>query len=285
MSENGQARYPAGVPCWVELTTAHPRRSAAFYGELFGWRYEQTGPGPYLTARLSDRDGDVAGVGTLTSPAPTSDRWTTYVSVEEADAAAERVRSAGGTIVEGPTDTEGWARTALCADPTGALFGLWEPRGSGGAHLVNESGTWNFSNLTTSDPETAIAFYGEVFGWRAQQAAPEGGDEEARMVHLPGYGRFLEESHPDALKRRTERGAPEDFADTVARFSVVSAETLAETTPQWSVDFTVSDAEAVLSRVAQLGGTVITPVAEIQGVRFGAFQDPQGTVMAVNEFR
>ena len=283
MSENGQARYPAGAPCWVELTTAHPRRSAAFYGELLGWRCERTGPGPYLTARLSGRDGDVAGVGALGSVPPESDRWTTYVCVEEADAAVERVRSAGGTVLEGPEDVQGWARVALCADPTGALFGLWEPRGSGGAHLLHAPGAWNFSNLTTSDPETVLAFYGEVFGWRTRVAAPEGGDEETRSIHLPGYGSFLEESAPDALERRTRQGASGELADVVARLSVVSAETLAETTPQWGVDFTVEDVEAVLSRVAQLGGTVVTPVADGEGTRFGAFQDPSGTVMALNE--
>lgn len=274
MSDNGQARYPAGAPCWVELTTADPHRSAAFYGELLGWRYEETAPGPYLTAGIPGAEGDVAGLGTLTSTPPTSARWTTYVRVEEADAAAERVRSAGGTVLDDPSDTEGLARTALCADPTGALFGLWEARGNGGARPVGTPGAWNFSNLTTSDPEAAATFYGEVFDWRTQETELGEEDEESLRVCLPGYGRFLQD-----LGRHTGQGS----SDVVARVSAVPAETLADTVPQWSVDFTVTDVEAVLSRVAQLGGTVITPLADRGGTRFGAFQDPEGTVMAVSE--
>ncbi|WP_239642896.1 VOC family protein [Nocardiopsis alkaliphila] len=274
MSENGQARYPTGAPCWAELTTADPRRSAAFYGELLGWRYEETTPGPYLTAHIPGHEGDVAGLGTLTSTPPTTARWTTYMRVEEADAAAERVRSAGGAVLDEPTDTEGLARTALCADPTGAVFGLWEARGNGGAHLLGTPGAWNFSNLTTSDPEAAATFYGEVFGWRTQETELGEEDEESLWVCLPGYGRFLQE-----LGGRTDR----DLSDGVARVFAVPAETLADTVPQWSVDFAVTDVEAVLSRVAQLGGTVVTPLADRGGRRFGAFQDPEGTVMAVSE--
>src|SRR6185312_10611745 len=34
---------PTGAPCWIDLMSADPDKSAAFYGELFGWTAESTG--------------------------------------------------------------------------------------------------------------------------------------------------------------------------------------------------------------------------------------------------
>ncbi|MGW5877503.1 VOC family protein [Nocardiopsis terrae] len=287
MAELEQARYPAGVPCWVELSEPGDKLATAFFGDVLGWRFEdrtpEGAPKPYFVAGLPDREGDVAGLGSLLAEPVDAPVWTTYVRVDSADETAERVVSAGGSVLRGPDDVEGVARVAVCADAAGARFGLWEARGSGGAHLANMPGTWNFSNLVTSDPEAAEAFYGEVFGWKTQRVTM-GGAEEATMLYLPGYGDFREKQDPGLRDRHAATGAPEGFMDAVGWLSVVPYEALAETVPQWSVEFTVSDAETVLSRVVQLGGTVVTPLADLGGLRYGAFQDPRGAAIAVNEF-
>jgi predicted enzyme related to lactoylglutathione lyase len=288
MAKREEARYPAGVPCWVELTEPEGELATSFFGEVLGWRFEDRAPEgsqtPYFVAGLPDQDGDVAAVGSLLSEPVEAPTWTTYVRVDSADEAAELVTSAGGTVLRGPTEVEGFARAVLCADPAGARFGLWEPRGSGGAHLVNAPGTWNFSNLVTSDPEAAAEFYGTVFGWQTRNVRSGEGDEDSTMLVLPGYGDFREERAPGTRDRHAESGAPEGFADAVGWLSAVPSEALVDTVPQWAVEFGVSDAESVLSRVAQLGGTVVTPLADLEGRRYGAFQDPRGAAMAVNEF-
>ncbi|GAB3714778.1 VOC family protein [Nocardiopsis oceani] len=287
MASPEQARYPEGVPCWVELSEPHPEHVIAFFGEVLGWHFEDRTPegarNRHFVARLRDREGDVAGVGSLIAE-PAAPVWTTYVRVDSADDAAERVDSAGGNVLSGPTDIKGVARVALCADSAGARFGLWEPRGSGGAHLVNEPGTWNFSTLVTSDPEAAATFYGTVFGWQTQNVRLGGGSAEATMFRLPEYGEFLEGRNPGTRDAHTEAGAPEGFTDAVGWLSAVPYEALADTVPQWGVEFTVSDAESVLNRAAQLGGTVVTPLADMGGMRYGAFQDARGAAMGVNEF-
>ena len=35
--------YAEGVPCWAELESSDPGGAAAFYRELFGWRYDPDG--------------------------------------------------------------------------------------------------------------------------------------------------------------------------------------------------------------------------------------------------
>jgi predicted enzyme related to lactoylglutathione lyase len=50
--------------------------------------------------------------------------WLHYVRVESADAAAERVKAHGGSVVNGPMDVPGGDRIAKCADPQGAMFAV-----------------------------------------------------------------------------------------------------------------------------------------------------------------
>jgi len=50
--------YPNGVPSWIDLATPDPDASKAFYGELFGWTYEDEPtdqPGSDYT--MARRDG------------------------------------------------------------------------------------------------------------------------------------------------------------------------------------------------------------------------------------
>jgi predicted enzyme related to lactoylglutathione lyase len=36
--------YPAGVPCWVDTEQPDPDAACRFYGELFGWTFEDAVP-------------------------------------------------------------------------------------------------------------------------------------------------------------------------------------------------------------------------------------------------
>src|SRR4051812_34769042 len=94
-----QDRYIPGVPCWVDTTQPDPDAAVAFYGDLFGWTFEDImppgAPGSYHVARL--HGGDVAAIG-----APGQAAWNTYVWVTDADATAAKVREAGGRVLEEP---------------------------------------------------------------------------------------------------------------------------------------------------------------------------------------
>ena len=86
--------------------------------------------------------------------------WNTYVWVESADETASKVVDAGGTTLMGPFDVEDAGRTAVFADPEGAVFCVWEAKAHKGAQVVNEAGALNFNGLNTRDVEAAKSFYG-----------------------------------------------------------------------------------------------------------------------------
>jgi predicted enzyme related to lactoylglutathione lyase len=52
--------------------------------------------------------------------------WVVYVRTDDIDAALARVRSAGGTVLDGPMEVPGGDRVARCRDPQGATFALHE---------------------------------------------------------------------------------------------------------------------------------------------------------------
>src|SRR5512134_3319012 len=98
--------YPPGVPCWVDTGQPDPDAAAAFYGGLLGWEFEDRmpagAPGRYLVATLRGRD--VAAVGSQMRGMPPVPAWTTYVAVDDADAAVARAAQAGGAVLAEPFD-------------------------------------------------------------------------------------------------------------------------------------------------------------------------------------
>ena len=194
-------RYIPGVPCWIDTTQPDPDTGAAFYAELFGWELEDRmppgAPGKYYVARI--RGEDVGAVSSQPEGAPEAAVWNTYVWVEDADETADKVRTAGGTVLTEPFDVPGAGRMATFADPEGAAFCVWQAKEHRGAAVVNEHGSLNFNNLSTRDLEGAQAFYGAVFGWEAIHDA---------MWALPGYGDFLEQRNPGMREGMADMGAP-----------------------------------------------------------------------------
>ncbi len=277
--------YPAGVPCWIDLVQPDLDATMAFYAGLFGWTFEmrtpEGAPARYAYARL---DGaTVGGVGTPAPAEANQGNWTHYVSVESVDDTATAVASSGGRILTPPTDIPRSGRVALCADPEGAAFGLWQPSELHGAQAVNAAGSWNFSELHTGDPAGAERFYGAVFGWTLSSFAV-GDGQTAGFWRLAGYGDFLAERDPEIRDRQRAGQAPEGFADAVAVLQPLGSEERGGEA-RWTVTFAVADAAAATSRAVELGATVVTPLFDAPYTRMSVVRDPQGAELTLSEYR
>jgi uncharacterized protein len=277
--------YPAGVPCWVDTGQPDPEAAVEFYGGLFGWEFEDRmpadSPGRYFVAQLRGRD--VAAVGSQPEQAPPTPGWNTYVWVDSADDATAKVKAAGGNALMEPFDVLDAGRMAVLTDPEGAVFCVWQAKEHKGAQLVNEPGTWNFSELNTRDPEGAKAFYGTVFGWEAETL--DSGEGQTTMWRLPGYGDFLERRDPDLRRRMAADGAPEGFEDAVAWLIPMTSDQYPDDVPpHWNVTFAVDDADAVADRAAKLGGQVRVPPFDAPFVRMTVVSDPQGAAFTASKY-
>lgn len=95
----------------------------AFYSRVLYWTFESGRVEDGWAVQGSHPMAGVAGIATTGRPAQPSTvpMWT----VEDIDAAVERVRAAGGTVIEEPS-TQSYGRSALCTDDQGARFYLGE---------------------------------------------------------------------------------------------------------------------------------------------------------------
>jgi predicted enzyme related to lactoylglutathione lyase len=293
--------YIAGVPCWVEASEPGPEAALDFYGGLFGWQFEDVAArgsdGRYFIARGETRGssifdlsgekyaGDVAAVRSIPESAAPMAVWNTYFWVDSADEAVSKLRDRGGGVTTEPFDFGDACRMAVCSDPEGAAFGLWEARKHRGARLVNDPGALVFNSLNTRDVRAARSFYGSLFGW---EIGPIGGGAEGWT--LPGYGDWLErEHHPGLRDQMAQAGAPEGFEDVVASIIPI-ADDQPDTPAHWSVTFAVDDADAAARKASELGGTVIVPPFDAPWsrssytIRMTVLADPQGATFAASKF-
>jgi predicted enzyme related to lactoylglutathione lyase len=205
------------------------------------------------------------------------------VRVDSADEATAKVRDGGGAALVEPMDMGDAGRMATFADPSGAAFSVWQPKEFAGAQLVNEPGTWNFSELNTRDPEGAAAFYGSVLGWGLSTF--NGGGAEFTTWRVPGYGDHLAASDPELRERLANDGAPDGFEDAVAVLIEMTGDRSPdEAPPHWSITFAVDDADATTARAFELGGEVIVPPFDAPYVRMAVLSDPQGAVFNVSKY-
>lgn len=254
MSE--RASYAPGTPCWVDLGSPDLDASIEFYGALLGWEVpenenmEQTGG-----YRRATKNGiDVAGMMPLMQEGQPP-AWSTYVSVTDAEATAAAVTGAGGSVIAEPMDVLGMGHMAVFADPSGAVFGIWQPGTFHGAGLVNEPGALSWNELNTRDLDGAKAFYGAVFGWTF---------EDNDMGEAGSYTTINNgESMVGGILNMDERGVPEGVP------------------AHWQVYFAVEDTDASVTQATGSGGGVMVPPMEVPAGRFSILTDPHGASFAV----
>jgi uncharacterized protein len=116
---------------WHELLAADRETAFAFYGELFGWQKVDSELGPTDTYQLFSASGQTIGGMFTKRPVEQVPYWLYYFNIGDIDAAAERVKSSGGRIFEGPFEVpDGWI--VRCIDPQGSIFALQGMRSQDG---------------------------------------------------------------------------------------------------------------------------------------------------------
>jgi len=125
--ETGEPPGGPGRFSWHELATTDHEAAFEFYRGLFGWTVHQDmDMGEHGIYRIYGPEGAPPLGGMFTKPAamPGPPVWVYYATVDDLDAAVERVRQAGGQVVLEPMEVPGGDRIAQCLDPQGAFFAL-----------------------------------------------------------------------------------------------------------------------------------------------------------------
>ena len=122
-AEQTAARRAPSEPYYMTWTTADVERGAAFYGAVLGWEFVDQDTGGRHVTKTEMPIGLRATETQHGDTAPGEIQM--WFTVRDFDDAVERVRVAGGTIVE----LNAWdsGREAICEDDQGVTFKLSEP--------------------------------------------------------------------------------------------------------------------------------------------------------------
>ena len=242
---------------WYELMTTDMEAAKAFYSKVVGWGSADAST-PAMPYSLFIRGrSSVGGVMSLPEDAGkigAVPRWVGYVAVDDVDAAAERVKELGGAIYSPPADIPDVSRYAVVADPQKATLVLvrWlRPRPAPPSELTTP-GHIGWHQLLAAEPEKALTFYRELFGWE-------------------------------------NAGAETDAAGTYQLFSAGGQIlggmcTKPPTMPVafWLYFFNVGDIDAAMKRVKAVSGEIIYGPVQVPG---GSWiiecKDPQGAEFAL----
>jgi predicted enzyme related to lactoylglutathione lyase len=246
--------YAPGTPCWVDLLSPDVSASLAFYTELFGWAsapvhdpdgnriYTLLKKDGYDTAGLSAQPPMMAGMPPV---------WNTYVATADADATSAAVEKAGGQVVMPAMTVLEVGTMAVCTDPTGAAFSIWQAGSHIGAQIVNEADAYSWNELLSGDVERAKSFYAEVFGWtyEGMDMGPDGTYWVIQGGESGGLGGMM--------------GRPAQMPSYVP--------------DHWAVYFIVADIDAKVATTTAAGGNVMHGPEDVPGIgRIATVTDPQG---------
>ncbi len=121
-------------------------------------------------------------------------------------------------------------------------------------------GTFSWTDLGTTDPAAAAAFYGVLLGWEGEET-PAGPAGSYWMMRRDGH-------------------------DVAGMMAMPEAQQAAGAPPAWTSYVSVADADAAAARAAELGGAVVMPPFDVlEAGRMALLQDPQGAVFAVWQAR
>ena len=243
--------YPAGTPCWVDLSSPDPSASKSFYGELLGWSFEDQEGTDYSLAMKSG----VPVAAVMVQPAEQAaagvpPMWASYVTVDDCAATTAKVEPAGGTVMAPPMDVMEAGKMSVIVDPTGGVICTWQPGEHFGAGLVNEPGALCWNELMTPDVGAALEFYGAVFGWTGQ-AFPMDGFE---YTELQSDGRGIAGAMPPPME-----GIP----------------------AHWGVYLGVEDVDEALEVATGAGASVVAPPMDGPPGRWVVIHDPQGAQVSL----
>lgn len=243
--------------CWINMLTADTAAARAFFASLLGWTYVEM---PGVGHRIQVGGKDIGGLFDLASsqtPPGTPPHIGVMVKVDSADRTAERVRALGGQAMV-PFDVFDQGRMAVCFDPVGAAFDIWEPKlGQGMEADTSLHGATSWFEALTSDVDRARPFYQSLFGWSADtMKIPAGFDYTVFKLgeeFIAGMMPILPDMGPMP--------------------------------PHWGTYFTVRDVDGAAAQAKSLGGTVCVEPQDIPDVgRFAGISSPQGVMFYVIKY-
>ena len=184
----------------------------------------------------------------------TRPHWLGYIGAGDVDASLAQAVRLGARVLMPAQDMEGIGRSAVLADPQGAIFGLFRPLKRAGVEVGSDmSFTW--FELATAERDSGLAFYQQLFGWTLRPPMDMGG------------GFFYQTFGQGTM----------DFGGC---YTIPAERPMA---PSWCPYASCASADQIANKVLQSGGKICHgPVDVPGGGRIVQFLDPEGALCAAH---
>ncbi|WP_328940859.1 VOC family protein [Streptomyces sp. NBC_00250] len=255
------AARPEGTPVWTDAMFTDVEGAKTFYGDVLGWTFGESSSefGNYTQAYKGGK-----AVAAVVPPMPGQDgepqsAWCLYFASPDVAATAEKIRSAGGTVLMEPMQVGDFGSMCIAQDPSGATFGIWQGGQHEGFELEGESGSFAWAEVFTREPEKADKFYTDVFGYNSKKMKDEHMDY--RVFDLGGDQPVLGRMVMTA----------EDFPPEIPSYI--------------QLYFAVDNCDKAVEAAERLNGRKVFGPMDSPFGRFAAIVDPQGAAFAVIDMK
>ncbi|MEM9330083.1 MAG: VOC family protein [Pseudomonadota bacterium] len=125
---------PHGYFHWNELGTTDVETAKKIYAEAAGWTFNSMDMDDGTTYWVA-MDGETPICGLFTMPpemaADVPEHWIAYISIDDVDAAVDKAKAHGMTLMRDIFDVDGVGRIAMLKQPDGAMIGWMTPAEEG----------------------------------------------------------------------------------------------------------------------------------------------------------
>jgi predicted enzyme related to lactoylglutathione lyase len=175
--------------------------------------------------------------------------WKIYLACADAPAMTAAAEADSGTVRVAVGAVADLGNQAILADPSGAVFGIWEPVTFPGFTVLDEPGAPSWFELHTPSYSAALDFYRTMFEWRTEVISDS--DEFRYTTVVDSGGTQLA--------------------------GVMDAQWLPESaTGSWTTYWETADVDATAADVARLGGTIVDGPTDTPYGRMATVTDPNG---------
>jgi uncharacterized protein len=251
----GSPKLP-GKFVWADLVTDDVAAARQFYGQMFGWTFQDWGG--YVIASNDERP--LCGMFQRPRPAGQDEakpRWIGFISVRSVEQAQRAVTKAGGRVMAPAQAFPKRGEQAILSDPEGAIFGVLKSSSGDPPDFLADPGDWIWVQLLSRDGRKAAEFYRAVAGYEIVENTTTNRLSDF-VLTSKGYA------------RATVRTLPAD-AEKVR--------------PTWLPFVRVKNAAEAATRAGQLGGKVLIDAKpELLGGRVAVVADPTGAAVGLLEW-
>ena len=110
----------------LELNTPDLKKAQAFYGGMFGWKFDDMDMGPMGIYSTFKADSGPGGGAYSAQDMPGG--WLAYVGVDDIKAATAKAKSLGAQIFIDSQEIPNIGWMTIMNDPTGSRIALFQPK-------------------------------------------------------------------------------------------------------------------------------------------------------------